>query len=450
MPNQNPKRSKVPFNGGSLVAIAIALAAAACSQAKSENAATVSSASTLPCDIGDVLQRNCQSCHSATPKFGAPMPLVTYANTQAVAKSDPSKKVVELMAGRIHDAVHPMPPVDALSAADTATLDAWFKAGATEGAATASCDASLDAGTTTPSVGPSSLPCPASEQTVFRAHGDAVDAPFHVEENAGNLYQCFSWKAPWTNTVQATSFAPVIDDARVVHHWILYETATPQPEGVGRACQMPADATFLQGWAPGGQNNVFPSDIGLRLPTSEKWLILQVHYWNVARLTDANDRSGVAMCTTPPNALRPKTAVVSTLGSLNIALPARSTNVDVVGKCTPEIAEPMHVLSAGPHMHTLGQKIKTEVLRGGQASTTETLVDVPRWDFNAQASHAVDMVINPGDVLKTTCTYSNGTDKAVYFGEKTENEMCFDFVTVWPAPGLTTTGGRKTGRCIDP
>jgi len=41
-----------------------------------------------------------------------------------------------------------------------------------------------------------------------------------------------------------------------------------------------------------------PDDIGLALPTSERWLILQVHYWDVAAHTDVHDRSGVSMCTT--------------------------------------------------------------------------------------------------------------------------------------------------------
>jgi hypothetical protein len=52
-------------------------------------------------------------------------------------------------------------------------------------------------------------------------------------------------------------------------------------------------------------------------------------------------------------------------------------------------------------------------------------------------------------VLRTSCTYDNASGKRVTFGEKTEDETCFDFLTVWPAPGLVNAGGRATQRCID-
>ena len=46
----------------------------------------------LPCAVQTVLEKNCQSCHAASPKFGAPMPLVTRANLLAPAKSNASKR----------------------------------------------------------------------------------------------------------------------------------------------------------------------------------------------------------------------------------------------------------------------------------------------------------------------------------------------------------------------
>src|SRR5438552_1530350 len=34
----------------------------------------------LPCAVNDVLATRCQQCHSMPPKYGAPMPLVTWAD----------------------------------------------------------------------------------------------------------------------------------------------------------------------------------------------------------------------------------------------------------------------------------------------------------------------------------------------------------------------------------
>src|SRR5262245_31352854 len=89
----------------------------------------------LPCDVDEVLAGHCQQCHGATPQFGAPMPLVTYADLVAPAKTDPSKKVFELVEARTHDTKAPMPqpPNPALGAADQKTIDDWVAAGAPAG-----------------------------------------------------------------------------------------------------------------------------------------------------------------------------------------------------------------------------------------------------------------------------------------------------------------------------
>jgi hypothetical protein len=38
---------------------------------------------------------------------------------------------------------------------------------------------------------------------------------------------------------------------------------------------------------------------------------------------------------------------------------------------------------------------------------------------------------------------------ASYFGEKTEDEMCFNFVLAYPETGLVNAGGKAARRCID-
>src|SRR4051812_45598543 len=45
----------------------------------------------LPCEVAAVLQARCQSCHRQPGLFGAPMPLLTWADTQASAPSGGGK-----------------------------------------------------------------------------------------------------------------------------------------------------------------------------------------------------------------------------------------------------------------------------------------------------------------------------------------------------------------------
>jgi hypothetical protein len=73
--------------------------------------------------------------------------------------------------------------------------------------------------------------------------------------------------------------------------------------------------------------------------------------------------------------------------------------------------------------------MKTTIQRKGGG--TEVLIDKP-FDFNTQISYPTPAVINPGDTLTTTCTFATPTA----FGEGTNNEMCFNFVTAYPAGQL--------------
>lgn len=429
---------------------ALALVGACSSSGDDKTTSTTdagTAAAAMPCEVSDVLVANCQKCHSDPPVNAAPMPLVSLANLAARAKSDPSKTVAEMMKVRINQtgsSAMPPPSSGQMPKADLDRLNAWLDKGA-PGGPTATCG---DGGVPKEKVGPEYLSCPESERVSFVAHGDG-GAKFTVPADAGNLNECFYFKAPFEAGAQATAFAPILDDKRVVHHWILFETGTPQVEGSFGGCKMPLDARFITGWAPGGGNNELPADVGLLLPGKERWLILQLHYWNVAGYTDAKDASGVALCVakTP----RKNSAAISTLGSLAIDVPAKTMGTTVTGMCTPDITEPVTILSASPHMHGRGRALKTEVLRGGDPSKSEIVVDEKAFDFNAQGSHRLPtpLVVQPGDKLKTTCIYDNPGSLPAYFGEKTEDEMCFDFVLAYPATGLANVAGKSARRCID-
>jgi len=103
-------------------------------------------------------------------------------------------------------------------------------------------------------------------------------------------------------------------------------------------------------------------------------------------------------------------------------------------------------------MHQRGVTIRTEVLRQGREDRMEMLVDVPRWDFETQTAHPAPggaLIVEPGDVLRTTCVYDNLGDETVTFGERTEDEMCFNFISAFPAGAIATERGRARALCID-
>ena len=95
-------------------------------------------------------------------------------------------------------------------------------------------------------------------------------------------------------------------------------------------------------------------------------------------------------------------------------------------------------------MHQLGVSFRTLIQRAGMSAPTETLVSVDSWRFDNQSQHLHDppVVLRSGDALVTTCEYTNPTTRAVTFGERTEDEMCFNFVTAYPIDAIPETSVR--------
>jgi hypothetical protein len=92
----------------------------------------------VPCNVAEVLAKDCASCHSATPTGGAPNAMMTYDDLQAPSQNDPSMSIAAMSVERMKDSKNPMPP-DGASADDLAVLDAWFAAGMPQ--SSAACDA---------------------------------------------------------------------------------------------------------------------------------------------------------------------------------------------------------------------------------------------------------------------------------------------------------------------
>jgi len=103
--------------------------------------------SDLPCDVATVLRQHCQLCHTAPTRGGAPMPLLTRADLLAPAKSDASRRVIDLAVTRVNSAGSPMPPSPQprLSANDIASLQTWLSDGTPDTGCTGTSPGSADA-----------------------------------------------------------------------------------------------------------------------------------------------------------------------------------------------------------------------------------------------------------------------------------------------------------------
>ncbi|MET0282918.1 MAG: hypothetical protein ABW352_00550 [Polyangiales bacterium] len=430
---------------------ALALLVAACGSDGSNDEPTLGSDADLtgmPCEVKTILDSKCGTCHGDTPSGGAPVSLSELSAFQGKALNGEAmyKRVLE----RLADTKAPMPPVsrEQLSEAEKKTLGDWLNAKAPASEQTCNDDKS------TPDAGALPDTVPDSECEVIielRAHQSQTldDATGYTPPSADDHYECFHFPVPWLNKMQVLKIEPLIGDQRVLHHFLLYQDPKKVAEdGAHEKCLgVHPDASLLTGWAPGGQPVSLPSDVGLQVAQGpEAQFNLEIHYNNQARYPDIKDNSGVRICAT--SKLRKNEASSHWLGSELILLPP-GQQTDVQSWCQPQ--KEAHIISVSPHMHKLGRHMKTIITR--KDGTLETLNDRP-FDFNDQQIYPVggaarEVVVGPGDMLTTTCTFQNEGTNFVRFGESTNMEMCYNFVVAWPAGSLDTGGTLLEGpnRC---
>jgi mono/diheme cytochrome c family protein len=398
--------------------------------------ATPTPASDLPCAVASVLATNCATCHGAQPRFGAPMSLVTSADFKKMATSG-STTVGAAVIARIQDDAKPMPapPANRLSASDISTLTTWINAGA-QPATCQTAPAPVTGASGNGGAGSSATTPPVDADTTcydMVAHDPSSKSkPFNVPATP-DLYHCFNFSPPWgSDKVQMVSWSPIIDNDKVIHHWIIYNDTSSVTDGSDMDCSgAHPTAAMVTGWAPGGQASSLPPDVGQSV--AGLGFTLEIHYNNT--LGTQSDASGVHMCVTKN--LRKNEAGIHWLGTENIALPAGGSTS---GLCAPKATTPVTIISATPHMHLQGRHMTTVINRKG--GTTETLIDKP-FEFANQIGYQTPAIIMPGDTLTTTCTYGG----AAFYGQGTKQEMCYNFVLAYPNGGLSSGSLLRENGC---
>ncbi|HKP56150.1 MAG TPA: hypothetical protein VJV78_05510 [Polyangiales bacterium] len=385
------------------------------------------------CSVRKVLDSRCTACHNEQKVGGAPMSLKTYADLQLPAISDRTKKVFQVVGVRVHDKVKPMPPQEKLTAEQLSSIDTWVAAGGPEGS-DPTCggtisDKPTDKPTTTPGEGTTGFSEKCDEVYTIKAHGTGGATSPYMVPAGQEIHPKISIPAPWGNEeVQMVAMRALSDNKKVLHHWILYGS----------------QREFLVGWAPGKDMSApLPPDVGMHMPGGT--LTLDMHYYNLMGTQAEPDNSGLELCVLKKANFRPKTATVNqTFSQFLINIPARATNFNVTGMCTFTGQSPATLITASPHAHTMAKHMKFTVTK----KSGETIVMHDEdFDFNEQTSYPLTpaVTLENGDVVTTTCTYDNPTDRAVTFGENTGNEMCFNFAVYYPMGGMACGSGSFTG-----
>ena len=100
-------------------------------------------------------------------------------------------------------------------------------------------------------------------------------------------------------------------------------------------------------------------------------------------------------------------------------------------KLQPNKINSIELHSVNIHMHSYGISGKTTISDG--KNNHETLLEIPRWDLNWQRDFTLTQpkIIKAQNFkdtrLSVQCDFANHTNKPVYGGFGSDDEMCFNF-----------------------
>jgi len=240
-----------------------------------------------------------------------------------------------------------------------------------------------------------------------------------------------------------------VQQGSIGHHFMIGRLEATQeelPDGASVDCtpsmdtQMPTYFPFLFPDSMDPDEDLvpdLPAGVAERLSDGDRWLT-QAHYLNhhdrPVRVQDL-----LALDTVPLDAVDQwASAWINEGEGFSIA---PGTTGSWVMECG--LDEAVRVRYTGPHMHAYGISWQVELERAtGEVSS---LAELPDWQAewqNIPKFSAVDVDLAPGDILRSTCTWTNTSDAPLEF----PHEMCITFSAVYPLEDTTICkGGWQVG-----
>jgi hypothetical protein len=185
---------------------------------------------------------------------------------------------------------------------------------------------------------------------------------------------------------------------------------------------------FLIGFAPGTVPEELEPGQAKLIPAGSDF-VLQLHYTPNGKKTTDKTHFGLVFATEPPTE-EVKTLAVSTH---DFVIPAGASNHRVDAEM--KVKHEMTLTALLPHMHLRGKAFEYRVVFPD--GRKETLLSVPRYDFNWQLSYYLDKPVHlpKGSKLECTAWYDNSPNnpanpdpaKEVRYGDQSWEEMMFGF-----------------------
>ena len=413
-------------------------------------------------DVEPILQRNCQSCHR--PGQAAPMSFLTYQNARPWAKAMKAAVMTRKMPPWFADPRYGHFVNDrSLQQSDIDTISKWADSGAAEGDA-------ADA--------PVAVKWPADG---WEIQPDIVinGAPFTVP--AKPKADVIEWTyitvpSGLTEDTWITSMEIRPSELAVTHPICVFfkphtedtqygtpvwadrprdeKGRTPAEEaglnGKGLPDSVLKGADGVQGCYVPGQ---FTQNYGLfhaaKLVKANTDIVFQLHYTPIGRDVVDRPRLGLTVAKAPMERTFVTFGTSAPNDAKSFAIPPNTPNWESP-PMEAEFLQDAELVSMFPHMHLRGKDMTYQLtFPNGE---TQTLLSVPRYDFNWQMGYDVvePVKIPKGTRMKVTAHFDNSVNnkfnpdpnQTVYYGDMTWEEMMFPFFSV------TVDKGKETQKVI--
>lgn len=390
--------------------------------------------------IATILQRRCVECHR--PGEIAPFSLTDY--DEIVGWSDTILEVVEV--GRMppwhaSEGCGPFSNERRLTSEEKQLLRTWVEEGSPQGE---------------PGDLPSAEALKFIEGWQLPRQPDAVltlqKEPFRVPAEGIVRYQFFRVDPGFTEDKWISAAQLLPGNRSVVHH-ILAFAAPPGGLREGFDELEGGRRGFLVGYVPGHIAAPLPAGMAKRIPAGSQ-LIFQVHY--TPNGSEQFDQSKLGLIFLDEKSVTHEVRTTSA-ATRSLTIPPGADNHPVEAS-TVIREEQAQLLTLMPHMHLRGKSFRYDaILPGGKR---ETLLDVPRYDFNWQTAYrlAEPKPLPRGTRVECVAHFDNSErnlnnpdpTKTVRWGDQTWDEMMIGYFDLaFPRRGKDTPEGANGANGVD-
>lgn len=367
-------------------------------------------------DVAPIVQRRCIECHS--PGNIAPHSYTRFEDLASRANSIRASLLTRRMAPWHADAEYGTWSNEvALTPAESATLHAWAKAGAPRGAGADPIAAAIPTAAATWPLGQPDL--------VLTIPRQSIPATGKVDY----VYITLAVPIDRERWLRAAVVRP--GNPKVVHHSLVFEgTLFDVLAAAG------GQGGFFAGYVPGLAQTWYPPGTGKRL-RRDAALTLQMHYTPTgAPETDETQVGLYFTDTAPARELQTRSAYSPIIPLNTIAIPARAREYLREASFTPSATRDVLLYELSPHMHYRGKWFRYEATYPD--GTTETLLNVPQYDFNWQSGYrlAEPKRLPAGTVIRVRGSFDNSPlnpfnpnpNVIVRGGDQTDDEMFIGYL----------------------